>query len=51
MQALELAIAGIGAIAFMPLVATTLGAMRRHRAERRRQAMLNRFADRVGGGY
>jgi hypothetical protein len=48
MDTVTTAIYGIGAIALLPLALTSIGAIIRHRRERRRAAMLSRFADRMG---
>jgi hypothetical protein len=48
MDTVTTAVYGIGSIALLPLVFTTIGAIIRHRRERRRAAMLSRFADRMG---
>lgn len=50
-DALNYAVYGVGAIGFMPLVATAIAAACRARRDSRRRAMLNRFADRAGNGY
>jgi len=47
MDVLQYAIGGISAIALMPLVVTIIGGLNNARRERRRQAMLDRHAERV----
>lgn len=42
------ALLSIGALALLPLAVVIIGGIARHRRERRRAAMLSRFADRMG---
>lgn len=49
MDVVQYAIYGIGALAFMPIIATAISAANRARRERRRRAMFDRFNSRIGG--
>lgn len=51
MDIVQYAVAAIGAIALMPLVATAIGGINKSRRERRRAAMFDRFNNRIGGDY
>ena len=43
LDSLQYAIAGIGGLAMLPIVAATIGGIRARRREQRRQAMHDRF--------
>jgi hypothetical protein len=47
LEKLQYAVIGIGSLAFLPIVVTTIGGINNARRERRRQAMLARHAERL----
>lgn len=48
MDALTMATMAIGSMALLPVAAIAIGGILRSRRERRRAAMLSRYADRIG---